>query len=102
MNSMALMVEAVIRSHEVLNEQHKNCGGGEDTIYAEPLSIAYAALNAFVNTGKACFVDVLNPCWDNRPTDRVGKHWAGDIPACPYCHARGVLFTIDSETEDRS
>lgn len=33
-----------------------------------------------------CQYDVLNPCWDNRPTDVPGKHWGGDdIEACPAC-----------------
>lgn len=35
-----------------------------------------------------CQFDVLNPCWDNRPTDVPGKHWGGDdIEACPACTA---------------
>ena len=24
-----------------------------------------------------CKCDVLNPCWDNRPTDVPGQHWGG-------------------------
>lgn len=31
-----------------------------------------------------CTVDVLNPCWDARPTDVVGKHWGGGH-ACVAC-----------------
>lgn len=36
-----------------------------------------------------CKCDVLNPCWDDRPTDRVGEHWASEpgffVPACEPC-----------------
>lgn len=33
-----------------------------------------------------CQFDVLNPCWDNRPTDVAGTHWGDkDIPSCPAC-----------------
>lgn len=31
-----------------------------------------------------CAFDVLNPCWDNRPSDVVGQHWGGG-DACPAC-----------------
>lgn len=31
-----------------------------------------------------CQFDVLNPCWDNRPTDVPGKHWGGG-EACTAC-----------------
>lgn len=31
-----------------------------------------------------CKHDVLNPCWDNRPTDKPGEHWGGG-PACASC-----------------
>lgn len=38
-----------------------------------------------------CQYDVLNPCWDNRPTDVPGKHWADEpgfeVLACPACTA---------------
>ena len=36
-----------------------------------------------------CQHDVLNPCWDNRPTDKIGHHWASEegfeVPACAAC-----------------
>jgi hypothetical protein len=40
-----------------------------------------------------CERDVLNPCWDNRPTDVPGYHWGAvhngkvvdDFKACPAC-----------------
>lgn len=89
-----LLIEALVRSREVLMEQHKNCGG-EDTIYSEPLQIIDTAFRSFVNTRLGCFVDALNPCWDHRPTDVVGKHWAGG-PACAYCHASALI----AEQED--
>ena len=31
-----------------------------------------------------CKIDVLNPCWDDRPTDKPGQHWGGG-PACEPC-----------------
>lgn len=31
-----------------------------------------------------CKCDILNPCWDNRPNDIPGEHWAGG-PACEPC-----------------
>lgn len=38
-----------------------------------------------------CQFDVLNPCWDNRPTDIPGKHWGGDdLPACAACCAEAA------------
>lgn len=36
-----------------------------------------------------CKCDVLNPCWDNRPDDIAGLHWASKpgfiVPACEPC-----------------
>lgn len=36
-----------------------------------------------------CQFDVLNPCWDNRPKDRIGHHWASEpgfeVKACAAC-----------------
>ncbi len=33
-----------------------------------------------------CDFDVLNPCWDNRPSDVPGQHWGGpEVAACPAC-----------------
>jgi hypothetical protein len=38
-----------------------------------------------------CKFDVLNPCWDNRPKDRVGHHWSSEpgdeCLACEPCTA---------------
>lgn len=46
-----------------------------------------------------CQFDVLNPCWDNRPTDKPGVHWGSEPgaegTACAACtaaaqrHAKG-------------
>lgn len=42
-----------------------------------------------------CKCDVLNPCWDNRPSDIPGQHWGIGL-ACEPCtqaannHARSV------------
>lgn len=39
-----------------------------------------------------CQFDVLNPCWDNRPTDKPGVHWGSELgegkgTACAACTA---------------
>lgn len=36
-----------------------------------------------------CRFDALNPCWSNRPTDVIGKHWGGG-DACPECTVRAL------------
>lgn len=55
----------------------------------EPLVSALKALSP----GLHCMADVLNPCWDNRPTDVLGKHWGGGL-ACAACNARGLLASL--------
>lgn len=40
-----------------------------------------------------CSFDVLNPCFNNRPGDVVGKHWGGG-DACPSCHARAAFKAV--------
>lgn len=37
-----------------------------------------------------CLFDVLNPCWNGRATDVIGKHWSGG-ESCPACHLRAAL-----------
>lgn len=37
-----------------------------------------------------CQADVLNPCWDNRPSDVGGRHWGGG-DACPACNLRAAI-----------
>ncbi len=37
-----------------------------------------------------CQADVLNPCWDNRPTDIPGQHWGGGA-ACLHCNLRSAI-----------
>lgn len=33
-----------------------------------------------------CEFDVLNPCWDNRPSDIPGTHWGDkNVKSCPAC-----------------
>lgn len=41
-----------------------------------------------------CGADVLNPCWDNRPTDQFGKHWGGG-EACTFCKARAAIDKVE-------
>lgn len=51
-----------------------------------------AALERLV-CDQVCAFDPLNPCFNNRPTDVVGRHWGGS-PACAVCNARGVLRAV--------
>ncbi len=56
----------------------------------------YRALDALDKARRLlCIFDVLNPCWDNRSTDKPGLHWGSDenntIPACPNCVGRAAL-----------
>ena len=43
----------------------------------------------------ACSYDVLNPCWNNRPTDKPGLHWGSEpdnvIHACANCTIRAAI-----------
>lgn len=98
MKNLGIIVEALACSREVLLVQHHNCGGDADTIYAKPLQIIEIALRSVVNVERGCAVDVLNPCYNFRESDVVGRHWAGDIPACAYCHALAII----TEGEARS
>lgn len=41
-------------------------------------------LNTSFKVRGVCKFDVLNPCWDNRKSDVVGKHWGGGN-ACSAC-----------------
>lgn len=54
---------------------------------------AIESLNGFIGANfvdLSCQNDRLNPCWNGRPTDVVGKHWGiGD--ACANCNARAAL-----------
>jgi hypothetical protein len=45
------LTEALELAREVLAEQHANCGGGESTIYHEPLQKIDAALASLKKTG---------------------------------------------------
>ena len=47
------MIAALIAARDVLREQHENCGGGDDTIYAEPLQLVEAAIAKAGNPGFA-------------------------------------------------
>lgn len=40
-----------------------------------------------------CRCDVLNPCWDNRPTDVAGQHWGGG-DACDECKLRAAIAAL--------
>lgn len=45
---------------------------------------------ALVNMDLSCQSDVLNPCWNGRPTDVAGKHWGGGT-ACANCRGRAAI-----------
>ncbi len=44
-----------------------------------------------------CQYDVLNPCWDNRPDDIVGKFW-GDptVDGCEACTKEAMKSRSES------
>jgi hypothetical protein len=44
---------------------------------------------------KRCGVDPLNPCFDNRPTDVMGRHWGGES-ACAICTALAYLASANA------
>lgn len=44
-----------------------------------------------------CENDVLNPCWDNRPDDIVGKFWGeADIDGCDACTKEALRCRSES------
>ena len=61
----------------------------------DALRAAHADLVATLRAGEdePCAFDVLNPCFDGRNTDVVGKHW-GVGAACPACHRRALLAKL--------
>lgn len=49
-----------------------------------------------------CEFDVLNPCWDDRPTDVPGQHWGGpEFKACPACNRAAMLAEQIAEDHAR-
>lgn len=70
----------------------KSVASVKDEAYARVMGASVdllAAAGALVE-GKDCHFDALNPCWNNRPTDVLGKHWGGGS-ACPVCTARAAI-----------
>jgi len=49
--------------------------------------------NRSFNVRGICQFDVLNPCWDNRPTDKPGEHWSGECKACDACTRAAMVHT---------
>lgn len=49
----------------------------------------------------SCLADVLNPCWDNRPTDKPGLHWVSKpdnlVKACSWCVARAAIAKAEGQ-----
>lgn len=49
-----------------------------------------------------CLADVLNPCFDNRPTDKPGLHWGSTetepIAACSSCVARAAIAKAEGRS----
>jgi len=52
---------------------------------------------ARLTTGGRCAFDMLNPCFDNRPSDVPGRY-ADGTPACDYCTAKAFLQGRFEET----
>lgn len=68
---------------------------------ARLLASSFELLEALRSLDLTCFVDVLKPCWDGRPTDIAGLHWASEapdsIPACPGCIARAAIAKAEGD-----
>lgn len=77
----------------MLPEVHRETGKWL-ILAADDLDSAAAALEAkdeaLRRLDLTCTTDVLNPCWDARPTDKPGRHW-GWGEACASCQARFAL-----------
>lgn len=39
-----------------------------------------------------CKFDVLNPCFNNRKSDKVGMHWSGECKACEACTKEAMKY----------
>ena len=66
---------------------------------AKTFSVIYAQQphrNVSFKVRGVCEYDVLNPCWDNRPTDVRGQHWGGGA-SCKKCAA---VAAEDQAAED--
>ena len=50
-------------------------------------------------TAMYCEVDVLNACWDGRPTDQAGRHWSGMGAACSHCNLRAAIAEAMESTQ---
>jgi hypothetical protein len=61
---------------------------------------------ASINGLSKCFFDPLNPCWDNRPSDKPGWHWGttadNPVRACQLCYARAVIAKAESSPPGRA
>lgn len=79
----------------------------DDLLFAEKSCNSYNDLLLIAEKAvlrhKQCMFDSLNPCWNNRPSDVIGLHWASgdhavepgkDHPACLYCHAAALLSKL--------
>lgn len=62
---------------------------------AKVMAAAPELLRALQGMDLVCTVDHLNPCWDNRVTDKPGLHWGSEpgspIKACAACTARAAI-----------
>lgn len=54
------------------------------------LEAAPALLDAARKSAGPCAFDPLNPCFDGRPEDVIGRHWGGG-EACGPCHTRAAI-----------
>lgn len=57
------------------------------------VAMTFDEARAAADAGKRrlyCEWDVLDPCWDNRPTDVPGMHW-GERIGCAHCNLRAAI-----------
>lgn len=69
---------------------------------ARLIAAAPELLEALRSLRLECLADVLNPCFDNRATDKPGWHWGSTktdpIAACSSCVARAAIAKAEGRT----
>lgn len=69
---------------------------------ARLVATAPELLSALKAMNIECLFDHLNPCWDNRPSDKPGLHWGSEegapIEACSACNARAAIAKAEGLT----
>lgn len=75
--------------NEIIQELRANIARAESDI-RNLVDDRLKLVEALSSLDLRCGFDLLNPCFDNRPTDVSGQHW-GVGKACRGCTARALL-----------